>query len=434
MRHVFLGALLVLSTSSFAQAQEKLTLEEALREGLGESPAVLEADAGERLASWQKTRALSGVLPKVSLFATHEFDTKYETLPFVAGPISADVPIAFPKTEYGLDLKWTLFDGLANIHELKAADLRTDASRALAARKRFETRKKIELGYYSVLAAIQLREVAARNLKTVQDSLAIAETRVRNGISTEPDVLRVQVHKTEAEAEVQRTADAIVIERQKLRQIMGASSDERELAGTLPDPDDRERIASLVFEGTKDRDDLRASHLSTEASEQERAAGRGPLFPSISVVGRLENYDNTDFSFSSQDNNYRSAYAVGLTLRWDLLDAATLAQPGIASAKHDITESQYKAAILRAPTDFELWKRRYLYSADLYQARLGDIRRAEESLRIIDLSFRQGRRIINEVLDAEVDLFRARAGAVQSLYEAIEARNQLELAIGRDLK
>jgi len=415
-------------------AAEKLTLTQAVTEALGESPIVARAEAEKDLADWQKVSALSGVLPNVSIFATHYFSTQYETLPFTAGAISADVPIAFPRTSYGVDMHWTLFDGFANINQTRAANLESRAASASDDRKHFEVRKKIELQYYAVLAAIELREVALRNLETIQDSLSIAEARVRNGVSTAPDVLRVQVQKTEAEAEVQRSADAIVIQRQKLRQSMGLSADDRDIEGKLPEPTDHESILHLNFTGVEGRDDIRALELRADASHLQKSAGIGALVPSIELAGRLENYDNTDYALSGSGSTFRSAYGVGLVAKWTILEPSTIAKPGIAAAEHAITESQRKEAVLNAPTDFELWKRRYLYSSNLYQARLGDIKRADESLRIINLSFKQGRRIINEVLDAEVDLFRARAGAVQSQFEAIEARNQLELVIGKDLK
>jgi outer membrane protein TolC len=427
----------VLSAALLSQtvaAGEHLTLAQAVSEGLGESPIVAGAEAQKKLAAWQKISALTYVLPKASAFATHYFSAKYETLPFEAGPISAEVPIAYPKTSYGLEMRWTLFDGLAGPKRTEAAYINYQAADAAAERRHFEVRKKIELQYFAVLAAGELREVALRNLKTIQDSLVIAEARVKNGISTAPDVLRVQVQKTEAEAEVQRTGDTIVIQRQRLRQLMGRASDERVLEGKLPEPSDRERVSQLVFAGVTERDDIRAIELQAQAAAKLRTAGYGELWPSVSLVGHIENYDNTDYAVSKSNSNYRSAYGIGLALKWDILDAATLAKPGIASAEFEVAESQRKEAVLNAPTDFELWKRRYIYSSDLYQARLNDIKRADESLRIIHLSFQQGRRIINEVLDAEVDLFRARAGAVQSLFEATEARNQLELVLGKDLK
>lgn len=412
----------------------KLKLDQAISEALGESPVVAKADAEKDLAAWQKVSSFSHVLPNLSIFATHYFSTQYETLPFTAGAISADVPIAFPRTSYGVDMHWTLFDGFANINQTRAAHVQYRAAEAADERKHFEVRKKIELQYYAVLAAIELREVALRNLETIQDSLAIAEARVRNGVSTAPDALRVQVQKTEAEAEVQRSADAIVIQRQKLRQLMGLANDERELDGKLPEPNERESISRLTFSGVADRDDIRALELRTDASRLEKNAGYGELVPSIELAGRLENYDNTDYALSGSGNTFRTAYGIGLVAKWTILEPSTIAKPGIAAAQHAVVESQRKEAILNAPTDFELWKRRYLYSSNLYQARISDIKRADESLRIINLSFKQGRRIINEVLDAETDLFRARAGAVQSQFEAIEARNQLELVIGKDLK
>jgi outer membrane protein TolC len=46
---------------------------------------------------------------------------------------------------------------------------------------------------------------------------------------------------------------------------------------------------------------------------------------------------------------------------------------------------------------------------------------------------RAGTRTSTETLDAELDLFRAKAGVVNALVNAAEAKIRLELALGREI-
>lgn len=419
-----------------ACGQDKLSLEQAIREAMEKSPELRKFSAKEQEEKWHRVESRAGVLPRVSLFADHYFTTQYETVPVTVGANSLNLPLPYPVTAYGLEANWTIFNGLANWRDLEAASLKDQAANFDLKRKALETRKSVELGYYAVLAAQEMSEVAKRNLKTVEENLSHAKFRLSSGASTEPDVLRVQVQQTEARAEADRTADNIVIGRERLRQIMGLAHDDRELSGTLPVPDAQEKVSRLSSSVVENRDDITSLQLIAMASEESRKAGNGSLYPSVSLVGRVYNYDITDYSLpGAGGSSYPTAYNIGIALKWNIFDGgASLAQPGIGAARAEQAESELRASLLGVQTEFELWRRRYLYSAKLFAARMEDIKRSEESLRIITFAFQQGSRIFTEVLDAETDLFRARAGAVQSQFEAVEALTRLELVIGKDLQ
>jgi outer membrane protein TolC len=88
---------------------------------------------------------------------------------------------------------------------------------------------------------------------------------------------------------------------------------------------------------------------------------------------------------------------------------------------------------IEAPTDFTFWKRRYLYSASLYHAKNADLKRAQETVRLANAGFKAGVRTTTEVLDAELELFRARAGMVNTQMNCLEAKIKLELTTGESL-
>jgi OMF family outer membrane factor len=83
--------------------------------------------------------------------------------------------------------------------------------------------------------------------------------------------------------------------------------------------------------------------------------------------------------------------------------------------------------------DFENYRRRFLYNVSLYKARSHAIESATESVRLAKISYQAGTRTSTEVLDAELDLFRARAGVVRAQVESAEALINLELALGRHI-
>jgi outer membrane protein TolC len=121
-------------------------------------------------------------------------------------------------------------------------------------------------------------------------------------------------------------------------------------------------------------------------------------------------------------------------LTWNIFDGMT----SIAKSKESI-EQKYQAektlrqAELKAQRDFDYWKRKYVYFCSVYEARKNDIVKAEESVRLSREGQKVGARTNTDVLDAEAELFRARAGAVNAQIGAIEAIVNLELSSGEKL-
>ena len=88
-------------------------------------------------------------------------------------------------------------------------------------------------------------------------------------------------------------------------------------------------------------------------------------------------------------------------------------------------------ARLHARQDFDLWSRKLLYFSSVYKSKMSDIDRSKEAVRLAREGRRVGVRTNTELLDAEIDLFRSQAGAVNAQLGALEAKISLELAAGQ---
>jgi outer membrane protein TolC len=410
-----------------------LSLEQAISEGLGGSPALKAFVDAEEQARWEKLGGFSLLMPHLEFQAKHDFSDQYETVPESLGGATVVVPVVSPQTSFGVQATWTVFDGLANIHRYAATQARYQAAQQETQRKRFETSKRIELAFFSALAAQRFEEVAEENLKTVRENRAQVVARVAAGVATDYDRLRVEVRLSDATNELERTRDDVVIQRKKLAQAMGLPGDSRKLAGALPNPALAAKVAELETVDPTRRQDFEAIRLREQAASHESAASTGALVPSIGLAAHIEHYDNTGYPGEAY-GGFRDAWSAGVFAKWSILDGgASVARMGAEHAKAARAEHVYQETLLSLPSDFELWKRRYTYSANRFGAKQDDVRRSEESLRISNISFQQGRRTITDVLEAETDLFRARADVVQSQLDAEEARIELELTLGKEL-
>ena len=416
---------LIASTQCFA---EELTLSQAIGEAKMHSPAYTHSHASVDEAYWKPLEALSGNIPKVSVNATHFFQEKYQVLNINFGGLATTFPEVYPKTIYNLDLSWTVFDGFQTWNNYRAAKLSFSAAENENIRAEMLVEADISVKFYQTLAAQMLATVAEQNLKTLQDHVERTQSLLKQGEATRFDTLRVDVQLSEAIPEKLSADDQVILTRLALSQAMGLESDSRPLAGEFPTPSPAAVPADVKLD-IAHRPDLQALINRSEASDKLASASWGAWAPKVSLLAEKQYYNNQTTTLTS---NLSDAYSVGVGLSWNLFDGgATLARQKQALYAGIQSESSSRAALLKAPIEFETWKRRYFTNVALFTARKRAIESADESVRLANIGLKAGTRTNTDVLDAELDLFRARAGVVRAQLEATEALINLQLASGR---
>ncbi|MNL23369.1 Outer membrane efflux protein [compost metagenome] len=125
---------------------------------------------------------------------------------------------------------------------------------------------------------------------------------------------------------------------------------------------------------------------------------------------------------------------MGLSLTWNIFDGMTSISRSKQSVeqRYQVEKNLYQAE-LKAKRDFDLWKRKFIYFCAVYESRLSDVTKSQESVRLSREGQRLGSRTNTDVLDAEAELYRARAGVVNAQMGAIEALANLELSTGQPM-
>ncbi|MGE5084943.1 MAG: TolC family protein [Bacillota bacterium] len=414
-----------------ANSAETLTLSDSLKVAEGNSPQIKKADAAKDEASWKKTEAFSNFLPRVTLSGTHLLDEKLmvEKLNLGGQPMSID--LIQPYTIWSARAEWLVFDGLANYDRYAAMTYGASAAEKEADWTRFQTTQEVKLKFFKAIAAIELEKVANQNVRTLEDHLDRAKAFLQSGAGTNFDVLRVEVQLNEAQSEKLNAEDNTIMARQTLLNTLGVDDSGQSLSGSLPEPD-AQKVASLAKPSKIERLDYQAIQDRESASHKAWLAAYKHWVPKFSVFGQADYYNNISKGLTDQDFN--NAYTVGVNMTWNIFDGlASSAQSAQADARQVQARETVRAAKLKSSYDFDFWKRRYLYSSALYKAKTVDVQKAQESVRLATQSFKAGTRTSSEVLDAELDLFRARAGVVNAQVSAAEALVNLELSLGKEL-
>ena len=422
----------LLGSSTLAHATQALTLDAALQSAFQNSPTLQKLEAQKEQAKWQGIEGAMVFVPTVGLTANHFFEKKYQLLDVPFGGQNVEIPQIFPSSSAALSAKWTLFDGLANVNTYRASSHIQSAGEKEYLWAKFELERKVTLAYAKVVAAKKLNDVADENLKTLENHLKQVGDLKAGGIATNYDVLRVESQLSEAQTEQLQAQDNIQISQDNLGQLLGLSepADTSDTDLVVPNTDN---IKDLSFDRKKNaRLDLVALEERVQASDLMEAANNLFWVPKFGLIADYAKYNNLTDPLDDW-NHYRSSWDVGFFLTWDLFNPREFAQAKEEKYKAIQAEKALVSTHLQAPVDFNFWKKRYLYSASLYQAKKVDLDRATETVRLAQAGFKAGVRTTTDVLDAELDLFRARAGIVTAQINAAEAKVQLELALGEKI-
>ena len=417
--------LLGISASSIASADPStsLSLEQALSTAKDNSPRLQQAMASAHEADWKRIAAFSGFLPSLNASAGYLMLNQPQKVPFNGVLFS----IPYPSTLITINASLPIFDGLQNVNRYSSASLESDAAAMQAGAIGFQVEQETKLKFYQALAAGLLADVANQNVKTLQDHLAKTQVIRRGGAATNYDVLRIEVQLDEAVSEKLQAEDNVVLARENLAEIMGKTEDSSALDGAMPKPVPK-NIPALDL---KYRADIGAELAHSKAEDRLESAAAAYWIPQISIQGQYQFYNNQTSTLTDPMFN---AYTLGVFATWNLFDGmSSIAKSRQSVYKRIEAEKGAEISTNHAPNDYDLWKRRYQYSTTLYQARTADVAKAEESVRLATEGFKVGSRTTSEVLDAELDLFRARAGVVTAQLNAAEALTNLELSLGRTL-
>lgn len=434
----YLGLLIFLLLNPFysaIQAQENstdLTVSEALKESESQSLQIQKAKATLEETEWKHTESYSLYLPSLSASVNYLTDKKYMLLDTTIGGNALTIPQVLPTTIYSVKASLPVFDGFASTNRYRATSALKESSRNDYEWTQFNINRQTILQFYKSMASYVLLNVSEQNLKTLQDHLKDVQAFKKAGVSTNYDVLRVEVQVSEAQTEVMNSQDNVEIAKFKLGEVLGKDVEIRNLKGQLPILTESilDKLDSKILTHRKD---IMSLEQKSESSHFMASSANRYWIPKLNVFGEAQYYNNQTTGFDDSDH-FRNAYTVGLNLTWNIFDGlGSTARSGQAEQQAVQVEKSVQMAKLKAQQDFEFWKRKFKYFTVVYKSRLNDIHRSEEAVRLAKEGRKAGVTTSTQLLDAESDLFRSRAGLVNAQIGSIEALINLELVSGQTL-
>jgi outer membrane protein TolC len=425
MKHLISFLVFFTSLSSFA-----MTYQEAVQTAMDNSHDLRILKLQSQSAAQSETKALSGFMPTLEMEGRHLFNERFEELEVPFNGETFVMPAIQPYTSLGFTAKWNLFNGFRDSYELQAARSEKAAAENSLNRALEEKRVQVRSLYSRALAAQILVQVAEQNIESLQSHLGDVSARIRSGVATRYDSLRTEVQLEEARTDKVAAENTVTSARARLFEALGVNDDGKPLAGELS-TDFQKVNAKKIESRLQERNDRLALIAQRDRAESLSKASRSLWMPSVSLFGNYEWYNNINHSISEDDNRFKSAYGVGVMFAWNLFDGGKdLADHKKAVLTQQIAEENLAKFEQSSSVQAQDIQNKFNFDIINFNAKMSNVRKAEEAVRLAKGGMRAGTRTNTEILDAVVEMNRARAAAVRSQVEAIEDMGQLELALG----
>lgn len=334
-------------------------------------------------------------------------------------PVSPDVYVAT------LGYQYPIHSGGRLEAQIALARAGVKGAEAALERVKQEVALQTKLAYFQVLVAQAGLQVAQQNVAQSEETLRIAQARVRAGTSPRFDEIQAEVNLANARQGLVRARNGVAVATQGLAAVLALPLDApllpQETMGVVPVT---APLADLVARGLRERPELAEHQARVEAAEAALALARAGGRPVVGLSGGLS-VEGIGSGASAL------GWSIGLAATFPLLDG------GVTAAKireAELRLEQLKVVQAQLRQSIELQVRQGVLNlgaaAEEVATARAAIEQAREALRIAQVRFREGVGTNLEVIAAQAALAQAEGARVQALFSYNTARAQLERAVG----
>jgi outer membrane protein TolC len=323
-----------------------------------------------------------------------------------------------------LGLKYRLYDFGRRELDNEMARSGMEISRLVLRGLQNDLIHQVTRGYYSVLQAGAFVTVQEESIKTLEESLRVANERLKAGSAVRTDVLNLEVQLAQAKEGAIRARNGVKLSLAALNTAIGtnlvaAANVPANVEPSVTRPPESEDLSVI-----QNRPELQAARKGTEIQQTALRRARRQHMPTVNAFGSLD--WNSDVS-----TDFERSYFIGVAAEVDLFDgfrhdagvAGARAQQRAAAAEAEKAANNLRLDLTAASIQVgEAWDR-------LDVARQS-IANAEEALRITQQRYQQGAADLPELLTAQVGLTGTRTRHVAALYDYLIALSNVERAKG----
>jgi outer membrane protein len=438
---LFLTLLFSCAIASHAVAQETLALsiDQAVQIA-SEKSKMLHASQMRVAAADGKTKEVQASrLPSIKL--TGGYTRQSAITPFVitlpgAGGSSGQQftvsPSIVDNFVFRATLAQPLFTGFRLQSSQEMADLAAQATEQDYGRDRADIVFNTRSAYWNLLRAMEVKKSVDETVEQVRAHVADAQNLLEQGLATNNDVLKIQVQLSNAELLQIEARNAVQIGMVALNNMMSLPLNTviQPISPLKVEARDSLNLRELTEKALRNRPDLKGIEYRLKASEAGVTMAQAGWWPQIALTANYVNAKPNQRIVPATEL-FRDTWDVGINFSFDLWNWLTTSHQ-TSQAKAQMLQTQDMYGTLKDGVALEVTQSYlgFVEAREKIVVAAKTITQAEENYRITNEKYKEGLVLTSDLLDADVDLLRARTNYTQSLVEYELSLARLEKSIG----
>ncbi len=431
IKKLILVLLMVFTIAGIASSQtvKSYTLEQAISEAYNNNSELVNARYDKMKADYKVTEAWNeGLIPTVDFSFTYgryfkkpvinifgqNFEIGLDNQSNATLQITEPIPI----------LGTPVFQGI------KIAEYYSNLTAENLFAVKNKIRTDVKKSFLNVLLLKEIVEVNASALKNSQDNLNVVELRYKNGTATEFDYLRAKVKVETLKPNVSQAENNFQLSKKALKNTMGMKhEDEIDVIGRLS-YDSLEIYEmyedELIKKISENNVTIRQLKINKLINEELVNVDRLNFLPKLYLYGQWQNSsnENDDRSFSAYRFNNAITAGIGLNWRFNFFtNSYKKKQSELEVKKNEETIIDVKQKLKIQSQGILL---RIEEAKSRIKANYETIKLAERGYELANSSFKSGVVRQIDVLDAELLLTQSRLAYLNSIYDYMTAKSDLE--------
>lgn len=303
------------------QAQDTLSVEEAITKGLENNFSVIIARNNAAIANNNNSLGNAGFLPVVTadgaiLKRVEDNETQYSSN---AIPDRNDEGAESTNMNYGLDATWTVFDGLTMFATKDKLSLQSDIGEQQARLQIEELLANVVKAYYQIVGQQKANKVLGNTLEVSEERIRIAETKKDLGSGSEYDLLQARTDFNADKAALIRSGTLLKQAKIIVNQLLADSTFKDYKVSTNIILKDKLNVDALVSDALKENKNLIIARLNEQIASSTIKEQQGDWFPQVNVNAGY-GYNKNETSAGFADFSKTTGFSYGISARINLFD------------------------------------------------------------------------------------------------------------------
>jgi outer membrane protein len=377
-----------------------------------------------RQAEQDERRALSAILPKVTLGGD------YTRTPPETG-IAGSTILIQPEKSYGWEarVQQPLYSGGKNRAGRRIAKQQVEVAGKDIRLTREGLLLRVADVFYAVLRAQKNVEIQARNVERLKEHRRLAELRYKVGEVTESILLRAEAELASANADLVSRERDVAVAKRELALLTGLPGDVEIVEPQMPEVP-KESTPELLEAAQLARDEIQRSRIQEHIAEDQVSFARGNFMPSLGLEGIASGRKQDPRPDRAIEENWLVAATINIPIFEGGLRKAEFRQ-----AKSKLEQSRLQSAKLSKDIDLEVTRAALTLEAvsRTLDSRQDQLRFSKKNYEMVSKQFTFGLATNLDVLDANQTLIEAERDVIGATYDRHLAILEVQRSVGQFL-